>query len=244
MRWHLLHIDNHHCPNNLYKELGPCNFDHSYQVYGWWSSFPTTFQINRWFSIASNSHVFFCLNNSLGNKWFDFKIPSWSVYTIDHTFSNMLSDMIFEAHCARILSCFRPKVGTWLTTQLIILAFQFFFHIISNLIRNSSSFNCRYHLVCVHTSHWPYGYSPFAFMATNTWVLMTRFMTPFPPLCEMLTSMCNENNYMQFLHPHSILFINELTLCSQKWHLHLSQCWPNTSGFTSSILCTSKICWF
>ncbi len=26
--------------------------------------------------------VFFHLNNSLGNKWFNFKIPSWSVYTI------------------------------------------------------------------------------------------------------------------------------------------------------------------
>jgi hypothetical protein len=43
-----------------------------------------------------------------------------------HTFSNMLSDRIFEAHYARILSCFRPMAGTWLITQLIILAFQLF----------------------------------------------------------------------------------------------------------------------
>jgi len=28
------------------------------------------------------AHVFFCLNNSLGNKWFNFKIPSRSIYTI------------------------------------------------------------------------------------------------------------------------------------------------------------------
>ncbi len=28
------------------------------------------------------AHVFFCLNNSSNNKWFDFKIPSWSIYTI------------------------------------------------------------------------------------------------------------------------------------------------------------------
>ncbi len=35
--------------------------------------------------------VFFHLNNSSGNKWFNFKIPPRSVYTIIH-FSSMLSN--------------------------------------------------------------------------------------------------------------------------------------------------------
>jgi hypothetical protein len=33
-----------------------------------------------------------------------------------HTLSNMFSDKISEAHHARILSCFGPRVGAWLTT--------------------------------------------------------------------------------------------------------------------------------
>jgi hypothetical protein len=44
--------------------------------------FPTT---SKWLAIfyyPQHAHVFLPLNNSLGNKWFNFKIPYWSICTI------------------------------------------------------------------------------------------------------------------------------------------------------------------
>jgi hypothetical protein len=41
----------------------------------------------------------------------------------DHTFSNMLFDGIFEAHCAQNLSCSSPRAGIWLIARLIFLTF-------------------------------------------------------------------------------------------------------------------------
>jgi hypothetical protein len=38
---------------------------------------------------------------------------------------------------------------------------------------------------------------------------MMQFATPLLPLCEMLTSMWDENNYMCFFQPHLTTFIDE-----------------------------------
>jgi hypothetical protein len=43
-----------------------------------------------------------------------------------HTLFNMLSNKIFEAHRAQILSCFGPRAVAWLITWLIFPAFQLF----------------------------------------------------------------------------------------------------------------------
>jgi hypothetical protein len=45
---------------------------------------------------------------------------------------------------------------------------------------------------------------------------MMQFATPLSPLHEMLVSMWDENNYMHFLQPHLIFFVDESTLCSPK----------------------------
>jgi hypothetical protein len=50
-------------------------------------------------------------------------------------------------------------------------------------------------------------------MAMNTLEPMMQFATPLLPLREMLASMWDENNYMHFLQPHSIILIDESTLC-------------------------------
>jgi len=44
--------------------------------------FSATFQGEMWFSMIPASLSFFYLNNSLHNKWFNFKIPFWNIYTI------------------------------------------------------------------------------------------------------------------------------------------------------------------
>jgi hypothetical protein len=96
--WYQVHIDNHHCLGNLFKELGLCTFHHNYYVYGqsmslpFWSfntswqqhlPFPIILQSSLQSFIAPNTCVFFFpLNNSSNNEWFTFKIPSKSVCTI------------------------------------------------------------------------------------------------------------------------------------------------------------------
>ncbi len=82
-------------------------------------------------------------------------------------------------------------------------------------------------------------------MAMNTLKPMMQFTIPLLPLCEMLVSIKDKNNYMHFVQPHSTPFIDELTLCLPKMAfapqptLSLStQC----NGFTSLILQNSRIC--
>jgi len=80
------------------------------------------------------------------------------------------------------------------------------------------SFNCRHPLMCVHTSHQPYGYPPsyVVLMATNALETMMQFMTPLLSLHKMMVSTWDKNNYMRFLQPHSTPLVNESTLCLPK----------------------------
>ncbi len=48
-----------------------------------------------------------------------------------HTLSNMLSNEIFETHCAQILLCFGPRVVAKLIARLIFLMFQLFSLVLS-----------------------------------------------------------------------------------------------------------------
>jgi hypothetical protein len=43
-----------------------------------------------------------------------------------HTFSNMFFDGIFEAHVAKILSCFGPRVGVWFIAQIVFPTIRLF----------------------------------------------------------------------------------------------------------------------
>jgi len=53
------------------------------------------------------------------------------VSTPSYPLNNMLSNEIFKAHHAQILSCFSPRVGTWFIVRLVFPAFQLFFPIFS-----------------------------------------------------------------------------------------------------------------
>jgi hypothetical protein len=49
--------------------------------------------ISKWHVIFYHSlliYIIFCLNNSLNNKWFDFKILYWNICTI----------ILFSTHCS------------------------------------------------------------------------------------------------------------------------------------------------
>jgi hypothetical protein len=68
--------------------------------------------------------LFLHLNNSLGNKWFDFKIPFQSVCTIIPFPTCFPIEYLIQTHCVQILSCSSLGAGTWLTMWLVFLTFQ------------------------------------------------------------------------------------------------------------------------
>jgi len=109
------------------------------------------------------AHVFLYLRNSSSNKWFNFKIPSWNVYTII-PFPTCSSTKYLKLSCSNFVM-FWPK-GKCLAYSLTNLSsffifFLIFFHNPSNAIWSTLTFNYRYPSIRVHTSHRPYGYPPF-----------------------------------------------------------------------------------
>jgi hypothetical protein len=120
-----------------------------------------------------------------------------------HTLFCMLFDKIFEAHYACILSCSGLKVLIWFIIWLVFLAFwlsspifaQHFVHDLdySILLLQVSFDVCAYILLTLWVST-----SYIVLMAINPWEPMMQFETPLLPLCEMLASMWDKNNYICF----------------------------------------------
>jgi len=81
-----------------------------------------------------------------------------------HTLSNMFCNEIFEAHCAWILLCSSRRASAGFIVKPIFLGsinFHSLFHNALNTTWTAPSLNCKYPLMCVHTSHQPYGFPPF-----------------------------------------------------------------------------------
>ncbi len=138
-----------------------------------------------------------------------------------HTFSNMLFNMIFDAHHVQFFSCFGPRVGTWLTTRPIFPAFWLFSPVFSTTLRTRLELPhpsivgilqcmCTHpidlmsiHLLrCVHGNECTGIYD----------VIHNTFAT----IEEMLASTWDDNNYMCFIQSHSTLLIDESTSCLPK----------------------------
>ncbi len=160
---------------------------------------------------------FFHLNNSLGNKWFNFKIPFWSIYTIipfPTCFSmGYLRPIVFEFYHVMAQ---RQVLGLQFdrSSQPFDYLPQFFpQHFVHDLdypiLQLHGSFDVYPHIpstLWISTSY-------VVFMATNALEPMMQFATPLLPLHEMLASTWDENNYNCFLQPHSSLLVDELELC-------------------------------
>jgi hypothetical protein len=107
-----------------------------------------------------------------------FKIPSRNIYTI-----------ILFPTCSpiRYLRPIMPKGGgAWLIVRLIFPSFQLFspslFHSILYMTWTTPSLNCKHPSMCVHTSHWPYGYPPLLLCSwqrthRNPWCNSNTFAT-------------------------------------------------------------------
>jgi len=109
-----------------------------------------------------------------------------------------------------------------------------------------TSFNCKYLLMHVLTSHQPYGYPslmsrPWQWMHRNPWCSLwhlycycARCQLP----CGTKTITCASFNHVQ------LLLLTNQHCAKQKWNLHLSWCchyWPNANEFISLILCNLRI---
>jgi hypothetical protein len=128
------------------------------------------------------------------------------------------------------------------------IIFPSFFHNISNVVYTTTPFTCRYLLMRVHTSHWPYGYPPLTLHPwqrthVNSWWNSWHFCH-YCVRCWISRGIkittCTSFNHIQFL------LLTNWHCADQRWNLHPSwhcHCQPNMSGFISLIFCNLWICY-
>jgi uncharacterized protein (DUF2237 family) len=168
-----------------------------------------------------------------------------------HTLSKMLFNRTSKVHHARILSCFGPRAGTWLIVRLVFSTFWLFSPMFCTTLHTwfglphpsiASILRC----VCTHPIN-PMGIHLLCCALGNehigthnvihdTFVAIAwdvGFHVGQKQLHVLLSTTFNSSSQS----PHYV---------DQKWHSHLGQhchCQPNASGFTSLILCNSRICY-
>jgi hypothetical protein len=156
--------------------------------------------------------------------------------TPSYPFQHVLCWDIWSSSCSNSIM-FWPKGEclAYSSTNLPRFFINFFslFHNLSNMTWIAPSFNCKYPSMCVHTSHWPYGYLTFM---KCSW--QQAHMNPWCS-SQHLCYHCASFKHVQFLP------LRNQHCAHQRWHLHLNRhChyWPNTNGFTLSILHHPRIC--
>jgi hypothetical protein len=160
----------------------------------------------------------------------------------------MLFGKIFETHCAQILSCFGPKVGTWFIARS---TFQLFFP--SFFIALWIQLGLSHPLIagiprcmCTHLIN-----------VTNVYLLCcihgNERTSTHDAICDVFTAIARDVNLhvqrntttcASFNHIPLILSMN-WHIVHQIWNLHRNRCChcrSNMSKFTLLILCNPRIC--
>jgi hypothetical protein len=126
------------------------------------------------------------------------------MFAPSYIFQHVFRRDIWSPLCP-IISCYCPKVNfflaySWTNLPKLSINFLNLFHNTLNMTWIAPYFNCKYPSMCVHTSHWPYGY-PFLTLCSwqqahkNPWYSLRHLCCH---LHGMLASMWGENNYMCF----------------------------------------------
>jgi hypothetical protein len=99
----------------------------------------------------------------------------------------------------------------------LLTIFPIFFHNFLDTTKITTSLKCKPPMMRAHIplTLW-ISTSYIAPMATSAHGPMMQFAMLLLPLCKMMVSTLNNNNYMNFLHPCSNLPIDKLILCSPK----------------------------
>jgi hypothetical protein len=98
-------------------------------------------------------HVFLYLNNSSGNKWFDFKIPSWNVYTTIPFLACFLIDIWGPSCLNFIMFWHKGRSLAYSSTSLSSLSIIFCNFFIVFWMRFGLShplITCNFQCVCTH----------------------------------------------------------------------------------------------
>jgi len=110
----------------------------------------------------------------------------------------------------------RGECLTYSPTNLPMFSINFpsLFHKVSYTTWIAPSFNCRYPLMHVHTSQWPYGYPPLTLCSwqwthKNPWCNLWHLYCH----CARCWFQCRAK-IITFLQTHSTPFVNKSTLCS------------------------------
>ncbi len=169
----------------LRTRLGPQAFIWFLQVY---------IPMHVIFYRSQHMHVFLPLNNSSNNKWFDLKIPSWNLWTIIASLTCFLNFFKFQpwGECLAYILTNLPS---------LLIIFFYFFHNALNVDWTTKSFNCKYFLMHVFTSHWPYGYPPlmlhpWQWVHKNPWCSLWHLYCHYQLPCGTKTITCASFNHV------------------------------------------------
>ncbi len=121
-------------------------------------------------------------------------------------------------------------------------------HNIPNVTWITTSFNCKYPSMHVHTSHRCYGCPPFTlcpwqWIHKHPWCNSQHFCCH----CKRCWLPCGTKTTTHIFFNHVSFLLSTSRHCvHQKWNSHLSwccHCRSNTIGFTSSTLRNTRICY-
>ncbi len=122
------------------------------------------------------------------------------------------------------------------------------FHNIPNATWITTSFNCKYPSMHVHTSHWCYECAPFTlcprqWTQKHPWCNLQQFCCH----CKRCRLLCGTKTTTHTFFNHVPFLLSTNWHCvNQKWNSHLSwccDCRSNTIRFASSTLRNTRICY-
>jgi len=133
-----------------------------------------------------------------------------------HTLFNMLSNFIFDTHCARILSCFGLGVSIWLITRPTFPTFWLYSPPFFTMFQTwfglpHPSITCIFQCVCTH----PIDVTSVHLVHYTHDAICDIFVT----IAQDVVFHVGWNNYTHFLQSHSIPFVNEVTFGWPKMEL-------------------------
>jgi len=156
-----------------------------------------------------HKRVAFLLNNSLDNKLFIFKIQFENICTIIPflacSLNGYLRPIVLEFYHVPAMG--QALVYSSTNFPNLSIIFPKFSHNVLDTTQTTTSFNCMHPLMCVHTSHWPYGCPPLTLhpwqwahwdLRCNSWHFCCHCVRCWLP-CGTNTTTCTSFNHIQFL---------------------------------------------
>ncbi len=173
--------------------------------WSWHGSFPHM----RW--------VVFPPFKQFANKGINWLQDSISNKLHNHSFFNIIFDMVFDSHYAHLKSCVGLRASAWLFAHPIIPSFYLASNVFSFALHTrlgSHPLTMSWLITFVANLQIQQGPTFFVIPMVRHYILhlMMPFKMPSPPLWKMWGFMFQMNKFISFAHPHFNFFTNMLTL--------------------------------